>query len=40
MSNMNYVLTSNRNFISDDEFYHWGNQRYEVGESEGIRILM
>ena len=24
MSNTNYILTSNGNFISDDEFYHWG----------------
>lgn len=24
MSNTKYILASNRNFISDDEFYHWG----------------
>ena len=24
MSNTNYVLTSDGNFISEDELYHWG----------------
>ena len=24
MSNTDYILTSNWNFISEDELYHWG----------------
>lgn len=30
----NYILISNGIFISEDELYHWGYQRYEMGSSK------
>ena len=34
MSNTNYVLTSNGNFISEDELYHWGIKGMKWGSSK------